>query len=369
MREVGRSLHGDVQRHHEPRKRDRPEVIGERGLGRLRHPRAGLRAEVLHDHLLQVAVALVQVAQRDQRLDALAPRLSDADQDAARVRDRQAPGAVDRVQAHVGQLVGRAEVRPAALRQAPARRLEHDALRRADLAQGEQLVVVENARVGVREQARLTQHEAGAVRQVGRGRGEAEPVELVARRPVAQLGLVAEREQGLVAPRKPAGVGDREHLVLAQVAALSASRRARERAVVADVPAEVRERDEDLRRERDERARRAFARALAQLGQRRPAVRVGEGLVRRQRRGADTRGQGHGRIVAPMPREPSLPNAMRLSKPVALQCAQARGELRAEALEEVRAGRAPGCGRRDVGSPSRGRARYARRPRRDRRCR
>ena len=209
----GRRLDGDVERHQQARERDRPEVVVERGLGRLGHLRAGLGAEVLHDHLLQVAVALVQVAQREQRLDALAARLADADQDAARVRDREAPGAVDRVQAHLGQLVGRAEVRPAALRQARARGLEHDPLRGADLAQGEQLVVVEDARIGVRQQARLAQHEPGAVRQVGGGRGEAEPLELLARRPVAQLGLVAEREQRLVAAGAAARLGDREHLV------------------------------------------------------------------------------------------------------------------------------------------------------------
>ena len=81
------------------------------GSGGLGHLRAGLGAEVLDDHLLQVTVALVQLAQREQRLDALAPRLADADQDAARVRDREPPGAVDRVEAHLGQLVGRAEVR------------------------------------------------------------------------------------------------------------------------------------------------------------------------------------------------------------------------------------------------------------------
>ena len=45
--------------------------------------RAGLGAEVLDDDLLQVPVARMQRAQREERLDALAPRLADADQDAA----------------------------------------------------------------------------------------------------------------------------------------------------------------------------------------------------------------------------------------------------------------------------------------------
>ena len=279
VREVRRRLHGDVERHQQPRDRDRPEVVVERGLRGLGHLGAGLGAEVLHDHLLQVTVALVQLAQREQRLDALAPRLADADEDAARVRDREPPGAVDRVQAHLGQLVGRAEVRHAALREARARRLEHDPLRGRDLAQREQLVVVEDAGIGVRQEARLAQHEARAVRQVGGGRREAEPLELLARGPVAQLGLVAEREERLVAAGVAALHGDREHLVGRHVAALAAARRPRERAVVADVAAEVRERDEDLGRERHERPWRALAGALAQLGERRPALGVGERVV------------------------------------------------------------------------------------------
>ncbi len=290
VRQVRGSLDGHVERHQQACHGDRPEVIVERRLRRLGHLRAGLGTEVLHDHLLQVAVALVQVAQREQRLDALAARLADADQDAARVRDGEAPGAVDRVQAHVGQLVGRAEVRPASLRQPRTRGLEHDPLRGADLPQGEQLVVVQDAGIGVRQQARLAQHQAGAMREVGRGRGEAEPLELIARRPVAQLGLVAEREQRLVTAGQPPRLGDGEHFVLAHVAALAAPRGARERAVVADVAAEVRERDEDLRRERHVGRARARARPLAQLGQRRAALRIGERFLGREhRRHAATR--------------------------------------------------------------------------------
>ena len=164
----------------------------------------------------------------------------------------------------------------------------------------------------------LAQHEARAVRQVGGRGGEAEPVELLARRPVAQLGLVAEREQRLVAAGEPPAFGDREHLLLAHVAALAAPRRPGERAVVADVAAEVRERDEDLRRVGHERPGRALARALAQVGQRRPALGIGQRLVRRQRRvgsyvvvgraggrtrGADAQRVRHARILAPITRD------------------------------------------------------------------
>ena len=250
-REVRRRLHRDLGRQHEARDRDRPEVIVERGLRRLGHLRAGLRAEVLHDDLLQVPVLGVQVAKGDQGLDALAPRLADADQDAARVRDPQPPRTGDRVDAHGRHLVGRAEVRTAALRQTVGGRLQHDPLRRADLAQRQQLVVVEDAGVRVRQEAGLAQHLPRDVREVRRGGLEAETRELLARGPVAELGLVAEGEERLAT----AGLGplacDLDGLVDREVGAFAPLRRPRERAVVAHVAAQHRERDEDLGRVRD----------------------------------------------------------------------------------------------------------------------
>ena len=63
---------------------------------------------------------------------------------------------------------------------------------------------------------------------------------------VAELGLVAEREERLGASHCRAGAGDREHLVFAQERSLAATRRTREGAIAADVPAERRQRDEDL---------------------------------------------------------------------------------------------------------------------------
>ena len=57
-------------------------VIVQRRLRRIGHARAGLGAEVLDDDFLDVAVALVHVADREQGLDALGARLADADQDA-----------------------------------------------------------------------------------------------------------------------------------------------------------------------------------------------------------------------------------------------------------------------------------------------
>ena len=58
-------------------------MVGLVGIGRVGHLRAGFGTEILDDDFLDVAVALVQRAQRQQRFDPLAPGFADADQDAA----------------------------------------------------------------------------------------------------------------------------------------------------------------------------------------------------------------------------------------------------------------------------------------------
>ena len=99
----------------------------------------------------------------------------------------------------------------------------------------------------------------------------AERRELGARDLVAELGLVAEREERLGAPGRRAGARDREHLLLGQERTLAAPRRPREGAVAADVAAERRQRDEDLRRVGDEPAAAPpLARRREQFVERRP---------------------------------------------------------------------------------------------------
>ncbi len=239
-------------RQQQARDGDRPEVVVERRLGRVRHLRVGLRAEVLDDHLLQVPVLEVQVAQRDQRLDALAPGLADADQDAAGVRECAVArrGRSHRCGRRDPCRASRSGGRRAADRRS-RRRLEHDPLRGADLAQRRELVVIEHARVRVRQQPGLAQHRSCDVGEVGGRRREPERRELVPRRAIAQLRLVAEREERLAAAGLCSLAGDRECLVDRQVGALPTSWRSCERAVVAHVAAQHREWDEDLRRVRD----------------------------------------------------------------------------------------------------------------------
>ena len=250
MREVRRRLQADLVGQDQPCHGERPEVVVERRLGRVDHLRAGLGAEVLDDHLLQVAVLGVQVAQREQRLDLLAARLADADQDARCGRDLERAHPPQCVEAHRRLLVGRAVVRHALLAQAGTCRLEHDPLARRPRTRSRQLRVAEDPGVGVRQQARLGEDAFHAVHEVRDGGLEAEFGQLNACGLVAQLGLVAEGEERLATPGGLALLGQRDDLVRGQVRALTFFRWLREGAVVADVAAQHRQRDEDLGRVR-----------------------------------------------------------------------------------------------------------------------
>ena len=143
-------------------------------------------------------------------------------------------------------------MRAASLRQPLRRRLEHDPLGHRDAAEQGQLLARHDTRIRVRQEPGLGEDELAHPRQVLDRRLAAELGELLAGGAVAELRLVAEGEERLVAAGRRACPCDLEHLVGRHVRALPAPRRPRERAVVADVPAELRQRDEDLRRVGDD---------------------------------------------------------------------------------------------------------------------
>jgi hypothetical protein len=177
------------------------------------HRGARLRAEVLDDDLLEMVVAAVELADREERLSALAWGLADADEDAGRERDGQATGVLDRPQAHGRLLVGRAEVRSAPGGQPLGRRLQHQPHRGAHVLESGHLLPGHDARIQVRQQARLLDH------------SDRDRAKVLERRPVAALGEpcpcdriavlrpVAEREQRLLAAGPPARVGDGHDLL------------------------------------------------------------------------------------------------------------------------------------------------------------
>ena len=108
--EVGRGLHVDVGRQDQAGDRDRPEELVRRAGGGAGHGRAQLGQEVLDDHLLHVAVAAMAGGDGLQRLDAVPAGFADAAQDAGREGDGQLAGVLERGEAPLGRLVGRAPV-------------------------------------------------------------------------------------------------------------------------------------------------------------------------------------------------------------------------------------------------------------------
>ena len=244
----GRRLDGHVGTEDQPRAGDRPLQLVERRVRRVRHPRARLGPEVLDDDLLDVAELVVQIAQREQRFDALFPGLADPDQDAGRVGNRELSRHPHRRQPRVGILVRRAVVGVAGLEQSPGDALQHHPLRGADLAQGEQLVARHHARIGVRQQAGGLEHRAGGGHQVGDRRRVAQRVQLGARLRIAQLRLVPQREERFPAARLGAPSRHVDDLVEGHVRPLARPRRLGERAVVAHVATQLGEGDEHLPR-------------------------------------------------------------------------------------------------------------------------
>src|SRR5690606_1955627 len=84
----------------DPRHRDGPDLLLERRLARILHPSPRLRPEVLDYDLLDMAVMLGELSYRQQRLDPLAPRLADADQNARREGHPRPPGCIDGREPH-----------------------------------------------------------------------------------------------------------------------------------------------------------------------------------------------------------------------------------------------------------------------------
>ncbi len=201
----------------------------------------------------------MQVADRLQRLDPLSARLADADQDAGGERHFQFAGQPDRLQAHRGMLVGRAVVHAALFTKPLAGRFEHDALAGSDRAQRGDLLARHDAGIGVRQQACLAQHQAAHRRQIFDRGLVTQRRQRIARRLVAQLRLVAQGEQRLGAARRLTGTGDGEDLLRRQVGRLAGPRPLGKGTVVADVAAQVRQRNEDLARVRDQPAVAAIA--------------------------------------------------------------------------------------------------------------
>ena len=175
---------------HQPGGGDGPEELVPVARGRAPHRRTRLGQEVLDDHLLHVAVALVGGGDGEERLEPLGPGLADADQDPGGERHPGPARGLERGQPSCRGLVGRAGVRAARFTETGGEGLDHHPLRRRHRPEPHQLVLGERPGVGVGEQPGLGEHDPG--------RGD----EVVDRRGVP-AGRPARRRHRDSAPRAP----------------------------------------------------------------------------------------------------------------------------------------------------------------------
>jgi hypothetical protein len=128
----------------------------------------------------------------------------------------------------------------------------------------------------VRQQAGFFEHAVGHGVQVVQRARMPEVGERPARLGPAALGLIPEREERLVATGGLPGAGDGQHLVGAEIGGMPWRGPLRERAVVALVAAQPRQRDEDLARERDDLAAAVITHGRGGGHQRRQIVDLGQ---------------------------------------------------------------------------------------------
>ena len=258
-RQVRRRLHVHIIRQDQPRRGDAPQQIVEVRFRRRRALGVRLGAEVLHDHFLDVAVARMQIADREQRLQPLRARFADADQYAGGERHRQFAGDAHHLQPYRGRLVRRAVMHTTRLAQTIAAQLQHDAHAGRHLAQRRDLVARHHAGIDVRQQPGLLQHQRAHLAQVLNRRVVPQRRQCLARGAIAQFRLVAQGEQRLGAARRGAGAGDRQHCLRRQIRRPPRARPLGERAVVTHVAAQLGQRDEHFSRIRHQAPMRGVA--------------------------------------------------------------------------------------------------------------
>ena len=188
-------LDARIRTHNHARHGDGRDVVDEFGIGRVRHGGSRLRAKVLHDHLLHVAVPFMGCADRLERVRTVAQCLADTNEDARGERNACAPGILEHLQPYARLLIGRAIVHLTLLAPEPlGRRLEHHSHGRREGAKKLHLFSAHHPGIQVRHQAGLGAHGERHVGEVVHRRRVAVGSQPVARRGPAILRAVAQRE-------------------------------------------------------------------------------------------------------------------------------------------------------------------------------
>ena len=246
--QIRRRLDVHVWSKNDPGESQGPEQFIQVGFRRIGHQRLWLGPEVLDNDFLDMAIGCVGSPQGQHGFESLAAGLADTDQDAGCERHLRLTCALQCFKASSRHLVGGAIMRHAFLRQPVGSTLEHDTHRNGDLPQFFKLVGFHQPRIQVRKQARFIKHQLSHVSQVRQRGLLTQFLQTVARRLVAQLRFVAEREQRLLAAGFGAVLCDLQHFFWCQVRRLDLPWHLGKRAIVADITAQMGQRDKHFSR-------------------------------------------------------------------------------------------------------------------------
>ena len=140
-----------------------------------------------------MAIALVQIADREQRVDAVFERFADANQQPGGERNILLAGLFDGAQALGRNFVGSIVVRGAGSQQRGVRGFEHQAHAGRNRGQPRNPFRAEQAGIRMRQQAGLAQHQFAHGFQIMQRRLVAEMAQRLAHLGEEQFGLVAQR--------------------------------------------------------------------------------------------------------------------------------------------------------------------------------
>src|SRR5262249_30187753 len=160
-----------------------------------------------------------------KRVDAFFARFADSDQNARGERHALFAGRADAREPSLRMFVGRAVVGAAALAQPLRCRLEHETLGARDDTQSGHIGWRQMAGVEMRKQSGLLVDRARGLREIRQCRAMSEASELMGGGSVAQLRLVAEREQCLLAACGLPRPRDGKHFVEGEIRPLALARR------------------------------------------------------------------------------------------------------------------------------------------------
>src|SRR5579871_376145 len=152
----------------------------------------------------------------------------------------------DRFKPHAGVLVGRTEMHMAPFAKTGRYVFKHQAERDRHFAQEGNVSGGHHPRIGMWQKPGIIENRATHLREIRNRRFVSKVFEFLAGLAVAQFRLVAERKQRLCTTGFRAGTSNRENFVTREKAAFAPSRRLGKGAVGAEVPAKMRQWNEDL---------------------------------------------------------------------------------------------------------------------------